>query len=169
MSDFLTQFPKTQGERIAALRQARDLSQRQLAEAIKCHKNSVSKWEGEKPIDKVGNVIELANYFGVSTDYLLCLTDVPNRADMPAPEVPVTATGRAFDELARQIAQRYPDALLLFARPFSDAELEMLTGAFRSVAAHRAEVAAEVEAARKTVPLDADPPLGMADGKDHVG
>ncbi len=76
--------------------------------------------------------------------------------------------GRAFDELARQIAQRYPDALLLFARPFSDAELEMLTGAFRSVAAHRAEVAAEVEAARKTVPLDADPPLGLADRKDHV-
>ena len=114
MSDFLTQFPKTQGERIAALRQARDLSQRQLAEAIKCHKNSV-------------------------------------------------------DELARQIAQRYPDALLLFARPFSDAELEMLTGAFRSIAAHRAEVAREVEAARATVPIANDPALGVAKRADSVG
>ena len=168
MSDFSVQFPTTQGARIAALRQARDLSQRQLAEAIKCHKNSVSKWEGEKPIDKVGNVIELAKFFGVSTDYLLCLTDVPARADTPAPDKPITAAGRAFDELARQIAQKDPDALLLFAKPFSEAELEMLTGAFRAVAAHRAEVAREVEAARATVPIANDPALGVAKRADSV-
>ncbi len=94
---------------------------------------------------------------------------MPTRADLPAPEPPATAAGRAFDELARQIAQKDPDALLLFAKPFSEAELEMLTGAFRAVAAHRAEVAREVEAARATVTIANDPALGMEDRKDKIG
>lgn len=167
-SDNSIQIPHSLGERIRVLRKAKKLSQDELASILDCHKNTISAWENDRDPPDRFFLVSLANCFGCSTDYLLGLSPVPNRADMPAPEVPVTAAGRAFDELARQIAQRYPDALLLFARPFSDAELEMLTGAFRSVAAHRAEVAAEVEAARKTVPLDADPPLGMADGKDHV-
>ncbi|MBQ8089761.1 MAG: helix-turn-helix transcriptional regulator [Pyramidobacter sp.] len=163
------QFSVTLGERIKALRKAKKLSQDELSSILDCHKNTISAWENDRDTPDRFFVVAMANCFGCSADYLLGLSPVPQRADMPAPEVPATAAGRAFDELARQIAQKDPDALLLFAKPFSEAELEMLTGAFRSIAAHRAEVAAEVEAARATVPIDADPPLGVAHGKDKIG
>lgn len=167
-SDNSIQIPVTQGERIKALRKAKKLSQDELSSILDCHKNTISAWENDRDTPDRYFVVALANCFGCSADYLLGLSPLPSRADMPAPEAPATAAGRAFDELAKQVAQAYPDALLLFAKPFSDAELEMLTGAFRSVAAHRAEIARQVEAAR-AVPLDADPPLGVADGQDQVG
>ena len=153
--------------RLKSLRKGRNINQSELGELIGCHKNSIGKWENDVILPETPFLLALAELFHVSTDYLLGLSDVRN-VTQKKPEPPATATGRKFDELAHRVAEKFPDALLLFARPFSDAELEMLTGAFRSVAAHRAEVAAEVEAARKTVPLDADPPLGLADGKDHV-
>ena len=167
-SKFSTQFPLTPGERLKALRKANHVSQQRLSEVLDCHKNTISTWENGKPIAETFYIVRMANFFGVSADYLMGLSPVPTRADMPAPEPPATAAGRAFDKLAQQVAQAYPDALLLFAKPFSDAELEMLTGAFRSVAAHRAEIARQVEAAR-AVPIADDPPLGVEDGQDQVG
>ena len=167
-----TQLPLTPGDRLKALRKANHVSQQRLSEVLDCHKNTISTWENGKPIAETFYIVRMANFFGVSADYLMGLSPVPTRADMPAPpppEPPATAAGRKFDELAHRVAEKFPDALLLFARPFSDAELEMLTGAFRSVAAHREEVAAEVDAARKVVPIADDPPLGLANGQDHVG
>ena len=167
-SKFSTQTTSTPGSRLRALRRARNINQTELGELIGCHKNSIGKWENDKMLPETPFLLALTELFHVSADYLLGLSNTRNIARTePAP--PKTVTGKALDTLVQQLASKDPDLVLLFARPFSDAELEMLTGAFRSVAAHRAEVAAEVEAARKTVPLDADPPLGMADGKDHVG
>ena len=45
MSDFSVQFPTTQGARIAALRQARDLSQRQLAELSGVPLRTIQQYE----------------------------------------------------------------------------------------------------------------------------
>lgn len=168
-SDNSIQIPATQGKRIKALRKAKKLSQDELSSILDCHKNTISAWENDRDTPDRYFVVALANCFGCSADYLLGLSSLPQRADMPVPAPPATAAGRAFDELARQIAQKDPDALLLFAKPFSEAELEMLTGAFRAVAAHRAEVAREVEAARATVPIANDPALGVAKRADSVG
>lgn len=65
-------------ERYAELREARGLSQAQLAEMLGMTVKSMSYWENgvrKPPIDKLE---WLADFYGVSTDYLLGRTDIPN-------------------------------------------------------------------------------------------
>ncbi len=65
------------GERLFTLRKKAKLSQEELGEILKINKHSVSAYEKEKnqPSDEIK--IRIANYFHVSVDYLLGLTDNP--------------------------------------------------------------------------------------------
>ncbi|EFB91323.1 hypothetical protein HMPREF7215_2759 [Pyramidobacter piscolens W5455] len=72
-----------------------------------------------------------------------------------------------MDALVRRLAEKDPDIVLMFAQPFTDAEVEILTGAFRGVAAMRAELKKEKER-RSTTPIADDRPLGVENGKNHV-
>ena len=62
---------------IRALREDRDLRQRQLAELLNVSQNTYSQYEIgvlNYPLDVV---VRLAEYYGVSVDYLVGLTDEP--------------------------------------------------------------------------------------------
>lgn len=62
--------------RIRDLREDADLTQQQLAAYLNCDQSLYSKYErGERalPLDAA---VRLAQYYGVSLDYLLGLTDV---------------------------------------------------------------------------------------------
>lgn len=59
------------GERIAALRKERGLSQEKVAEYMSVSRQAVTKWESNNSRPSSDNLIKLAELFGVSVDTLL--------------------------------------------------------------------------------------------------
>ena len=62
--------------RIRDLREDRDLSQTQVAELLKVHQTTYSDYELGRLTVPVSALHTLADYYGVSVDYLLGRTDV---------------------------------------------------------------------------------------------
>ena len=62
--------------RIRDLREDRDLSQKALAELLQVHQTTYSDYELGKVNIPVPALHKLADFYGVSTDYLLGRTDV---------------------------------------------------------------------------------------------
>ena len=60
-------------QQIRALRQARGMSQVELAKRLGVTKQSVSNWENDNIQPSIEMVVKLAGVFSVSTDYLLGL------------------------------------------------------------------------------------------------
>lgn len=67
----------TLGERIRELRTAHDKSQVQLAQRLGVSKQSVSNWENGNAMPSVDMLVKIADFFSVTTDYLLGLEDRP--------------------------------------------------------------------------------------------
>ena len=65
----------TFGERLKELREEKGLGQVKLAEAIGVSKGIVSFWENGLREPKLSNLVALAEYFGVSLDYLAGLIE----------------------------------------------------------------------------------------------
>ena len=62
-------------ERLKELRTERDVGQVELADKLGVSKAIISMWENGLREPKLSNLILLAEYFGVSIDYLAGLTD----------------------------------------------------------------------------------------------
>ena len=62
-------------QRIRELRLARGINQVKLAEALGVTKQSVSNWENDNIQPSIEILMKLAEYFCVSTDYLLGLEE----------------------------------------------------------------------------------------------
>lgn len=60
-------------QRIRELRIAKNISQVELAKALGVTKQSVSNWENDNIQPSIDMLIKMAQYFGVTTDYLLAL------------------------------------------------------------------------------------------------
>lgn len=66
-------------KRIRDLREDRDLTQRELAEALHCSQQVYSNYElGQRDIP-TEVLIRLSDYYRVSVDYILGISDNPNR------------------------------------------------------------------------------------------
>lgn len=57
--------------RIKSLRQSKELNQVQLAEKLGVKKQSISNWENDNIMPSVEMLEKIADFFHVSTDYLL--------------------------------------------------------------------------------------------------
>jgi len=66
------------GQRIAYLRERRGLSQAALGKLLKTSASAIGMWELGKRGLNDETLTMLANFFNVSTDYLLGLVDYPN-------------------------------------------------------------------------------------------
>lgn len=62
-------------DRIKELRQAKHISQVELANALDLSKQCISNWENNNILPSIEMLCRLADYFNVSTDYLLCRED----------------------------------------------------------------------------------------------
>ncbi|MBA1433684.1 helix-turn-helix domain-containing protein [Bombilactobacillus bombi] len=67
----------TIGQRIKELRQAHNLTQYELGRRLNITKSTVSMWERGDRTPDIAMIIKIANFFKVSSDYLLGLT--PNK------------------------------------------------------------------------------------------
>lgn len=68
--------------RIQELRKREGLTQEQLAEKVLSSKTSISGYEGDDRDPGSDMLKTLADFFGVSIDYLLGVTDAPFRATL---------------------------------------------------------------------------------------
>ena len=62
------------GETLTELREERNLTQRQLAEALSISNSSISAYETGSRMPPADMLIKMSQYFDVTTDYLLGLT-----------------------------------------------------------------------------------------------
>lgn len=89
----------TTGEKIAALRREKGLSQEALADALSISRQAVSKWEADGAAPSRDKLVELSAYFGVSVDALLRPGEAVDgekatpRAEPPAPCGPKRPVG----------------------------------------------------------------------------
>lgn len=67
----MTDLKKTVAKNISELRREAGLTQLDLAERLNYSDKAVSKWESGASIPDVGVLLEIANLFGVTVDYLL--------------------------------------------------------------------------------------------------
>ena len=58
-------------DRIQSLRKAKGITQEQLADAVGVSRQAVSKWEAEQSMPDLERVVAMAEYFDVTTDYIL--------------------------------------------------------------------------------------------------
>ena len=73
----LLSSPERYPMRLKEIRKARGISQVKMAMDLNVSQNTVSRYEtGEREAD-YAMLIRIADYFGVSIDYLLCRTDRP--------------------------------------------------------------------------------------------
>ena len=63
------------GKRIKELRKEKNINQEELGKAIGVSPRAISYWEQEINEPKATYIVELAKFFGVSSDYLLGLED----------------------------------------------------------------------------------------------
>ena len=64
--------------RLKDIREDRDITQQQIADYLHVKQNTYSQYESGKRQLPVDIVIALAKYYGVTTDYLLGVSDTPN-------------------------------------------------------------------------------------------
>ncbi|RLI78372.1 XRE family transcriptional regulator [Archaeoglobales archaeon] len=73
-------------QRLKELRTSLGISQRELARAIKLSSGMISMYEAGKKIPTIDVLNRLADFFGVSADYLIGRSDDPKPVDGELPE-----------------------------------------------------------------------------------
>lgn len=68
-------------DRLTAMRQDRDISQKEIASILNCQQSAISKYERKIREYKIKDIIILCEFYNVSADYILGLPD-----DMPYPK-----------------------------------------------------------------------------------
>lgn len=66
-------------ERLKSVREDHDLTQTDIAELLKTTRQQVSKWETGVQMMGVDKYVLLAQYYDLSLDYLVGLTDTPRK------------------------------------------------------------------------------------------
>ena len=84
----------TTGEKIAALRREKGLSQEALGEQLGLSRQAVSKWEADQAVPTMDNLVELSRLFGVPVDTILRPEEeLPCKGQEPPEGVRISAEG----------------------------------------------------------------------------
>lgn len=96
-------------ERLAELIGPARGSASRLSEAVGVSRSVVNEWLHDRKRPSMENIISLAEYFSVTTDYLLCITNANK-----TPALGISENGREMLELFERLPDR--DQLLLLGR-----------------------------------------------------
>lgn len=89
------------GERIAALRKEKNISQLQLAKTMEVSRQAVSKWENDQTAPDTINLIRLADFLETDTEYLA--TGVHSKLKSPPTVVTVV---RNVDKIVERVVEK---------------------------------------------------------------
>jgi len=104
--------------RLKELREENKLTQKEVADAVGGTQSNLAKWEKGKNQPPADMVIKLADFFGVTTDYLLGRTDDLGNVVLPAEptrlagEADLLLLFRGMNLLQREKFMAYGEGLL---------------------------------------------------------
>ena len=87
----------TTGEKIAACRKEKKLTQEQLAETLGVTRQAVSRWESDLAFPETDTLVKMSRLFSVSCDYLLNYNETEKENEKP----PEEQTGRFVFDLKK--------------------------------------------------------------------
>lgn len=96
---------RTVGKTIAALRQARGMTQQQLAAALNVSHQAVSKWENGAALPDIQTLVELTQLFGITVEQLLN-GEIPEESGEEAVNDPLRSFGRMMGDMFNDIGNR---------------------------------------------------------------
>ena len=79
-----------------------------LSEAMRVSKSTVSDWKNGRKEPSMENIVALANYFSVTTDYLLCMSTANEKKPSPG----ISKNGREMLALYEKLPERKQVLLL---------------------------------------------------------
>lgn len=101
-------------ERLKQLRAEKNISQAALANVMGVSQQAVAKWETDKATPDPSAISKLADYFGVTSDYLLGRTDTPRPVN---PSTNKSASARETRQLEKLLEM---DGLTFKGAPLSE-------------------------------------------------
>ena len=133
-------------ERLKKLREQRGITQEQVKQAIGCDLKSYRAWEKDGNYPNADYLVELSHLFGVSTDYLLGISDFTNIGNKEMAEE-TGLSELAIDRLraingARPGGEMYPQVLSVI---ISSSYFLSFIQQIRSYAAQIEKIRAELE------------------------
>ncbi len=96
--------------RLKELRKEKRITAKQLAVILKTTDSSVIRWEKSKQNISIDILKELSNIYNVSTDYILCLTDLKENIQLEE-EVKLLDNYRELDTKSKTIVQEQINTL----------------------------------------------------------
>lgn len=105
------------------LRKKTGLSQKEFAGLFNVHQTAVIQWETGKTTPDKETLIKIADYFGVSIDYLLGNTEQKEKASIPKDEREITLDDFTFamQNETKDLTDMDKQILLSMARQLNDA------------------------------------------------
>ena len=109
-------------KRFKELRKGRSLKQGDIADIFNTDRSTIGKWEQGRSTPTVEMLTVIANYFGVSTDYLLGISDV--KEEMPTnKKEPINTDGLSDNK----------KALISFAETVPEDKAAMILQVMKSI------------------------------------
>lgn len=101
------------GDKIKTLRKKQDITQEKLAAYLNISYQAVSKWENGTALPDITLVPQIANFFGVSADELLCMKETEETEELKKYEEIYRENnrlGKMLDNivLSREVLAKYP-------------------------------------------------------------
>ena len=112
------------GTRLKRLRINKDMTQQDFAEHFDLNKSSISKYEKDKNLPENQLLVEIADFFDVSVDYLLCRTDNPT--SLNDAKLKTEGSLNSEEQLKKPIEMKDLLGLFGYAMVSKDAKKEIL-------------------------------------------
>ena len=106
--------------RLKLLRTEQKLKQSQLGDMIGLSQQTISRIEGDGSLMSVDALVRLANYFGVTSDYILGLSDQRRMSDRPDWRTAELEKYYHLCQLFRDLSERDRELLLGLGRSMRD-------------------------------------------------
>ena len=106
--------------RLLELREEKNLSQSDIANAINTSRTNIGRWEKGTNEPSSSALIALADYFEVSIDYLLGREDDFGNVHVNASAPPLPADGKELLEIFLSLPREYRVQVLEYARYFGE-------------------------------------------------
>lgn len=97
------------GERFRKLRKERRYSQLKVASDLNVAQSTIASWEAGVRSPNMDMIPQLAEYFGVSVDYLLDLSENPVQAEQPSSSGAFTTTIPQIVMMGREMEKMTPE------------------------------------------------------------
>ena len=101
--------------RLRSLREERKISQQKIAMDLQISQASVSKYEVGSAEPDIGTIIKLAEYFNVSTDYLLGTSEIKmplTKSDLTETEIEHLITYKSLSKNQKEKVSAYIQGIL---------------------------------------------------------